>query len=238
MRHPSFHPFKVAAVLGLAALAVSPACAQPSGPAYRSRQDSNITQADTRSAIAPALPSPAIPSADPPRTFLYAARRAVEAGRTGEAQEALERAETRLLDRVEPAPASARAYNQQVVADIVSARRSLAARNRPAAVVAIDDALTAIGAPDQVARVDRPSVGGSPAAYAATLPAAVPYVSPAQPAITRALLPGHWRLRDDARYVWVPPETTLRRVQTSTLTAGTYVWRDGAYVWVPAHFDN
>ena len=238
MRHSSFHPFEVAAALGLAALAVSPACAQPSGPIYRIRQDSNITQADTRSAIAPVLPSPPIPSSDPPQTFLYAARRAVEAGRTGEAQEALERAETRLLDRVEPASPSAGPYNRQVVADIASARRSLAARDRSAAVVAIDDALTAIDTPAQVARVDRPSVVASPAPYAAKLPEPVPYISPAQPAITRALLPGHWRLRDDARYVWVPPETTLRRVQTSTLTAGTFVWREGAYVWVPAHFGN
>jgi hypothetical protein len=60
---------------------------------------------------------------------------------------------------------------------------------------------------------------------------------PPQPVITRALLPGHWALHG-ARYVWVPPETTLRRVQSAGLVPGAYVWRNGAYVWVPTHYEN
>ena len=58
-----------------------------------------------------------------------------------------------------------------------------------------------------------------------------------EPVITRALLPGHWALHG-ARYVWIPPETTLRRVQSAGLVPGSYVWRNGAYVWVPTHYAN
>jgi hypothetical protein len=65
----------------------------------------------------------------------------------------------------------------------------------------------------------------------------LPPPPPPQPVITRALLPGHWALRG-ARYVWVPPETTLRRVQSAGLVPGAYVWRNGAYVWVPTHYEN
>jgi hypothetical protein len=57
------------------------------------RPASNIAPPDTRSVIASALLVPPVPSADPPFAFLSAARRAVAGGRTGEAQEALERAE-------------------------------------------------------------------------------------------------------------------------------------------------
>jgi hypothetical protein len=60
---------------------------------------------------------------------------------------------------------------------------------------------------------------------------------PPQPVITRILLPGLWELRG-ARYVWVPPETTPRRVHSAALVAGAYVWRNGAYVWVPTHCTN
>ena len=39
------------------------------------------------------------------------------------------------------------------------------------------------------------------------------------PPVTHVLLPGHWQL-EGARYVWVPPETTLRRVQPSSFVEG------------------
>ena len=54
---------------------------------------------------------------------------------------------------------------------------------------------------------------------------------------TRALLPGHWALHG-SNYVWVPPETRLRDVQTSATVQGRYVWRNGSYVWVPTHYAN
>ena len=64
---------------------------------------SNITPADTHSTIAPRLPVPPVSDNAGPRPFLQAASTALSANRTGEAEEALERAETALLDRSTPA---------------------------------------------------------------------------------------------------------------------------------------
>lgn len=195
------------------------------------RPASNITPFDAHSVIAPALPAPPVPSADPQSVFLVAARDAVQAERTGEAQEALERAETRLLNRTLPSPVAPLADNRQAVLAMVVARRALAVHDRQGAITAIDDALAAIGRPHlQVATATAPG---------STVAPAIPPVPPPLPqlVITRALLPGHWALHG-ARYVWTPPETTLRRVQSAGLVPGAYVWRDGAYVWVPTHYEN
>jgi len=59
--------------------------------------------------------------------------------------------------------------------------------------------------------------------------------APPNSATTRALLPGHWTFYG-SNYVWVPPETRLREVQTAALVQGGYVWRNGSYVWVPTHY--
>lgn len=63
-----------------------------------SAQASNITPGDTRSIIAPTLPKPPVSPDAGTQAFLNAAHQAVAAHRTGEAQEALERAMTRRLD--------------------------------------------------------------------------------------------------------------------------------------------
>jgi hypothetical protein len=215
--------------LGLAATGILPtlwltgaAQAQPA-----TRPPSNVTPYDMRSAIAAALPVQPVPSATPPSVFLSAARRAVAVGSAGEAQKALERAETRLLDRDLPSAAASAPDNQQAVLAIGTARHALAAHDRQAAITAIDDAIAAAGRPQSQ--------------IAATTPLprlAAPAAPPApQPVITRALLPGHWALHG-ARYVWVPPETTPRRVQSDALVPGAYVWRNGAYVWVPTQSAN
>jgi hypothetical protein len=61
---------------------------------------SNISPSDTRSPIAPRLPGSAAPGTSATAgQELMAAQRDLDANRTGAAQEALERAETRLLDR-------------------------------------------------------------------------------------------------------------------------------------------
>jgi hypothetical protein len=195
------------------------------------RTPSNVTPYDARSVIVPALPVPPVPSADPPSVFLSAARRAVAVGRTGEAQEALERAETRLLDRYLPTAATSVPDNQQAVLAIGAARRALTEHDRQAAITAIDDAIAATGRPEPQVAATTPSPRlVAPAAPLAPLPAP-------QPVITRALLPGHWALHG-ARYIWVPPETTPRRVQSAAFVPGAYVWRNGEYVWVPAHDAN
>ncbi len=65
---------------------------------------SNITPGDTRSMIAPRLPgSEAMGTNETAGGLLRMAQRDLSAHRTGAAQEALERAETRLLDRSTPA---------------------------------------------------------------------------------------------------------------------------------------
>jgi hypothetical protein len=195
------------------------------------RTPSNTTPPDTRLVMAPSLPAPPVPSAAPPSVFLSAARRAVAVGRTGEAQEALERAETRLLDRDLPSAAAPVPDNQRAVLAIGAARRALAAHDRRAAITAIDDAIAVAGRPQPQVAATTPL----PRLVAPVAPLAPPPA--AQPVITRALLPGHWALHG-ARYVWIPPEATLRRVQSAAFVSGAYVWRNGAYVCVPAHDAN
>ena len=58
---------------------------------------SNIDGSDTRSTIAPNLPSPSLGPDASPVDFLRAAQASLQAGRTGEAQQSLEMAQTRLL---------------------------------------------------------------------------------------------------------------------------------------------
>lgn len=67
-----------------------------------SNKASNITAQDTTSPIAPRLPNPPVPEGGTSHAFLVAARAALVGDRTGEAQEALEWAETRALDRSVP----------------------------------------------------------------------------------------------------------------------------------------
>ena len=154
---------------------------------------------------------------------LEAARRALEAGRIGQAQEALERAETRLLNgSAAPVPASSPGSQHAVLA-IGEARRALGAHDRQRAIRAIGDALAA---PTFAAQAATPS----PPPVAPAQPA------PAQPIVTYALLPGHWQLQG-AQDVWVPPETVPRPVAFWQFVQGRYVWRGGEWVWVPAHYE-
>jgi hypothetical protein len=91
---------------------------------------SNATAADTHSVIAPRLPTPSVGEESSPRQFLEAAQRALTLGRTGEAQEALERAESRLLDRTVPPSRADQPSQQPVVSQVGDARRALAAGDR------------------------------------------------------------------------------------------------------------
>jgi hypothetical protein len=74
-----------------------------------------------------------------------------------------------------------------------------------------------------------------PMIAAAPSPVAPVPLAPVQPMFTYALFPGHWQL-DGARYVWVLPDETPRPVAYWRLVMGQYVWRGGAWVWVPAHW--
>ena len=101
-----------------------------------SQSASNITAADTRSEIAPRLPDPGA-GGNSPEAYMAAAQRALASGRTGAAQEALERAETRLLTRsTEPGMASSPS-DMPMVRQISDARRALANRDTAGARAAL-----------------------------------------------------------------------------------------------------
>ena len=108
-----------------------------------SNQASNIDSADTRSLIAPRLPTPPVGEDAPFRAYLSSARQALASGQTGVAQEALERAETRLLDR-SVAPSQ---VNDPIAGPVIQrlgqARHAIAAGDFGGAIGLIDSILAA-----------------------------------------------------------------------------------------------
>ena len=106
-----------------------------------SNNASNIGPQDTRSTIAPNLPSPDVGPNAPPRAFLEAARSALLAGRTGEAQQALEMAMTRSLDRSVPLFQTGVASQNPLVAEIRTALNALSSGDRGQAVKIIEGAI-------------------------------------------------------------------------------------------------
>jgi hypothetical protein len=112
-----------------------------------SDRSSNITPQDTTSVIAPNLPSPAIGENASTRDYLMAARTALLLGRTGEAQQSLEMAETRALDRSVPLFQTNTQIKDPLIGEIEQALRALSAGDRSRAVQIIEDALPHAGAP-------------------------------------------------------------------------------------------
>lgn len=106
-----------------------------------SNNSSNILPSDTSSVIAPRLPSPNVSDSSSPRDFLIAARQALAGNRTGEAQEALERAESRTLAGNVLATDINQPSQQMAIRNISAARQALATGNKGAAIQAIDAAL-------------------------------------------------------------------------------------------------
>lgn len=107
----------------------------------RSNKASNIEPPNTQSVIAPNLPSPPLDESAPPSAFLRAARSALAAGRTGEAQQSLEMAQTRQLDRSVPLGKTGVPSDSPVNAIVTEAKHALAAGDRAGAVRFIDEAL-------------------------------------------------------------------------------------------------
>ena len=105
---------------------------------------SNIDRYDTRSSIAPNLPPPAAVGADAtPADFLRAAQSSLAAGRTGETQQALEMAQTRLLDRSVAMLQTRNPSDNPVVLQISQALRALAAGDRAQTMQLIQSAIPA-----------------------------------------------------------------------------------------------
>jgi hypothetical protein len=104
----------------------------------RSDTASNLNAATTRSELAPNLPAPDV---DTLPGLLVAARADLVARQTGAAQEALERAETRALDRSIPAGTERIPDQGRQVAMIGQARQALAAGDIGGAIGLIDKML-------------------------------------------------------------------------------------------------
>ncbi|MGI4978246.1 MAG: hypothetical protein ACRYG6_15005 [Janthinobacterium lividum] len=110
-----------------------------SGPA--SNRASNIDHADTAGGIAPHLPQPDAPDNAGPATLLRAADQALAERRTGAAQQALEMAETRLLDRSTEIGASGQPNQDPRVLHIRASLQALGRGDIPAARAGIAVAL-------------------------------------------------------------------------------------------------
>jgi hypothetical protein len=107
----------------------------------RSNRASNIVPANTNGAVAPTLPSPGLGLDAPSRDYLRAARASLVAGRTGQAQQSLEMAETRALGgSVSPDQATSPS-DQPKVADIRDALHALGNGDRAHAIQIIDATL-------------------------------------------------------------------------------------------------
>lgn len=204
------------------------------------------------SAMASPLPLPTIAQNARADAYLVSARDAVEQRHPGEAEEALERAETRLLGGPLVSVASAAPNVQRAMLDIRAARRALAIGDSQGSLRAIDDALLVVRSisgpgPTQIHATGPASSAGVPVRLAppaigiTPLATAPPVALPSSPkplppsTVTYALLPGHWQLKG-ARFVWVPPETTPRLVATRRLVPNESVWEGGRWVFVPSHY--
>jgi hypothetical protein len=133
-------------IAALCALAIAPAVAQtPAGTVGGSQPTSmvptNTGPADTRTLWSPQLPVPAVGEDAPPAAFVKSAQAAIAAGRLGEAQEAIERAESRALDRsVRPSKAGTPS-RQPLVQQLAQARQLLGAGDRMGALRMLNQAL-------------------------------------------------------------------------------------------------
>jgi hypothetical protein len=108
---------------------------------------SNITSADTRSPIAPTPPEPNVGPDAGVSALLTAASQAIVNGRTGTANEALEQAQTQILQRSVPQTQVDYTSQDPVVAQIEQARQALGNGDKAGATQTISQIL-ASGAPE------------------------------------------------------------------------------------------
>ncbi len=139
--------------LGLVLLLPAAAMAQPlgaggapvadadaAGHEPHSTAASNLTPSDTNT-VAPSLPAPDLSVNAKPSDFLRAARGALATGRTGEAQQSLEMAESRTLDRSVPLGQTGVPSENPTVAQISEAMRALANNDREGCIRLIEAAI-------------------------------------------------------------------------------------------------
>lgn len=117
----------------------------PSTRAPYSAQASNINSQDMRSRIAPVLPTPAGAQNASPEQLLGIAQSALRRGQTGAAQQALEMAETRSLDRGTSPSAANTPSSNPMVDQINRALQALGNHDSAGAEQAIQQAMAGSG---------------------------------------------------------------------------------------------
>ncbi len=120
---------------------MSPPPGSLGGKQPMSTTSSNTGPGDTETTWAPSLPAPMVDEDAPPAAFLDAARKAIATNATGEAQEALERAESRALDRAVKPSTAGQPSHQPLVQQISAARQALAAGDRAKSLSLIQAAI-------------------------------------------------------------------------------------------------
>ena len=103
---------------------------------------SNINAADTRSTIAPTPPEPTVGADAQVSALLTSANQSIAAGQTGTANEALEQAETQLLQRSVPQTQTDFTSVDPVVAQIGQARQALGNHDNAGATQIINQILS------------------------------------------------------------------------------------------------
>jgi hypothetical protein len=99
-----------------------------------------LAQPAGNTALAP-LPSPPVSPEARPSDYLRAAQSALAAGRRGEAQEALEMAQTRILDRSVPLGQTNNPSDNPTIGQISRALQALAARDQTTCMQSIQTAI-------------------------------------------------------------------------------------------------
>ncbi len=113
----------------------------PVGHQPMSRRATNINGQDTRSQISPSLPRPPVGTNADATQFLQAAQNALSRNRTGQAQAALENAETYLLDRSVPQGMTNQPDQSPVVQNVSAALQALASGDRQRSMDLIQQAI-------------------------------------------------------------------------------------------------
>lgn len=222
--------------------------AEGTGPV--SATASNTGANNALSTVAPRLPAPAVGENAGPRQFLLIAGGDMMSGRGGAAQEALERAESRLLDRSVPIGTQDEPIRGRAVTTIAEARRALGGGNTPRAVQLVDQALALLAAepprdvgPEGVAAMPPPPPTVMPATVIPLIqtsplpPPPLPVeVVPPPPAPSYVWEPGHWNWNGGAGYAWQPGRYVLTPPSATAFAQGHWAFQGGGWVWIPPHW--
>jgi hypothetical protein len=136
---------RFATFTALLALAATPVAAQTGtdapGKEPVSTAPANVNPIDTHTLWSPQLPAPPVSDNAPAAAFVQAAQRALAGGRPGEAQEAIERAESRALNRSVVPSTAKNPSHQPLVQQLAKARQLLAAGDKAGAMTMLNQAL-------------------------------------------------------------------------------------------------